>query len=373
MAYITWSKCNMQRIKNKEIPQENIPSLTALSVAIAFSRGMHYNGYRNLFSDEEFIIIDKLIQIALSQTPNWFHWGMVKMMKKSPYSLQQAFFSKFGVSGYDQQIAGRKFMLRHKIEKAIEKSVTQVVILGGGYDTAAFHLSKKYPHVNFYELDRSITRLIKVKALASIENTRLSDFENDSSSTAIFNSNLRFIQCDLVTDKMNQILKENNFDAQKDTLFIAEGLTMYLTQQQIEQILLSIHSLLKNGNEIVLGFLYSQSLITSNVSDQIQRSSNERYKFVLSPNQVFKFAADSNFLLSEKILGITLLERMGDFADAHLRQLPNAPSEDYYTFKKAASLEKDIEKNINEIPDMQFDIPIVPEQKITHRSGCAII
>ena len=140
-----------------EQPQQNTPqdiaSLTAISVAIAFSRGLHYNGYKNLFDEEEVALTDKLIKIALSKTPNWSHWGLVKIMQTSPYAIQQSFFSKFGVSGYDQQIVSRKFMVRHKIEDAIKQGVTQIIILGGGYDSASFHLSKKHPKVKFYELD----------------------------------------------------------------------------------------------------------------------------------------------------------------------------------------------------------------------------
>src|SRR3990167_3595562 len=100
----------------RQYDTQDIASLTALSVAIAFSRGLHYNGYKNLFDEEEVALVDHLIKTAISETPKWFHRSLVKVMQHSPYTMQQAFFSKFGVSGYDQQIVSRKFMVRHRIE-----------------------------------------------------------------------------------------------------------------------------------------------------------------------------------------------------------------------------------------------------------------
>ena len=352
---------------------QDIASLTALSVVIAFSRGLHYNGYKNLFDEEEVALVDHLIKTAISETPNWFHRNLVKVMQHSPYTMQQAFFSKFGVSGYDQQIVSRKFMVRHRIEKAIAQGVGQIIILGGGYDSAAFCLSKKHSNVNFYELDRGATRYIKIKALADILNTTTQNAENDFATT-IFHENLYYARCDLAKDNLLDILEKNNFNSKKDTLVIAEGLTMYLAEHDIKKLLQSIHSLLGDNNEMILSFFYSKTLYSSQVADRMQRLSNEQYRFALPPDKVFGFAADFDFLVEEKILGVDLLMRIGDIADATLRRDPNAPSEDYYSLRKSRSMQKNIDKCAMKIPDMAFDIPIAPEQRITNRPGfCTII
>ncbi len=116
----------------------------------------------------------------------------------------------------------RKRRLEEIALDALAKDFKQIVIFGAGFDTLALRLHKKFPTVNFIEIDYPTTQTAKK---CVIEEHQLA------------NGNLKFISLDLTENSLSQtILDADYFRPDTKTLFVAEGLIMYLTASEIENL-----------------------------------------------------------------------------------------------------------------------------------------
>ncbi|MCW8830688.1 MAG: SAM-dependent methyltransferase, partial [Gammaproteobacteria bacterium] len=108
----------------------------------------------------------------------------------------------------------RKRFIEVKTLEAIEQDTTQVISLGAGFDTLAWRLHSRYPSVQFVEIDHPATSREKTEAF---------------SRSGLSPENLRFLAVDLTEHDLAGVLAENDcFDPNKKTLFICEGVLMYL-------------------------------------------------------------------------------------------------------------------------------------------------
>ncbi len=116
----------------------------------------------------------------------------------------------------------RKRRLEEIALDALVKDFKQIVIFGAGFDTLALRLHKNFPNVDFIEIDSPTTQTAK-------------KFVIDEYRMA--NDNLKFISLDLTENSVSQIiLASDYFCSNTKTLFIAEGLFMYFTESEIENL-----------------------------------------------------------------------------------------------------------------------------------------
>jgi len=156
----------------------------------------------------------------LRQLHSWWFKPMVPIVEK------------LLVPGLTLHYVLRKNYIEEYTLKAINEGVTQVINLGAGFDTLAYRLSKKFQDVNFIEVDHPATHKIKSEALFGIEES----YEN-----------LHFVSVDFTKQKLEEELGASKF-LEKDakTLFIVEGVIMYLNADQIEELFNSLHALVNN-------------------------------------------------------------------------------------------------------------------------------
>jgi methyltransferase (TIGR00027 family) len=111
------------------------------------------------------------------------------------------------------------FMLRKRwIEQAVRGAVTRgcrrVVVIGAGYDTLAARLAPVFPTVRFVEVDHPATQAVKRAAVPAC-------------------ANLEFIAADLARVALGQVLPRAN----EPSVYVAEGLLMYLTGADVDALL----------------------------------------------------------------------------------------------------------------------------------------
>lgn len=94
---------------------------------------------------------------------------------------------------------------------AIGAGVVQVVILGAGYDDRAIRF--RSPGVHFVEVDHPATQADKARRLAALG--------HDGSGVTLAPADFR-------TDDVASVLEDCGHDARRPTLFVAEGLLVYL-------------------------------------------------------------------------------------------------------------------------------------------------
>lgn len=123
----------------------------------------------------------------------------------------------------------RKRFLEDLARESIEDGARQVVVLGAGYDALALALHLEHPEVIFVEIDHPATQRVKRKALQG--------------RRGLPRPNLHFVPADLSRRTIEGCLAAcRGFDPAADTLFIAEGLLMYLAPGEVEALLRGIRN-----------------------------------------------------------------------------------------------------------------------------------
>ena len=106
---------------------------------------------------------------------------------------------------------------------AVESGTTQVVIVGAGYDGRALRFRR--PGVRYFELDLPATQLDKRERLARL---------------AIPVDDVTFVPIDLADADVDGTLGAAGHDATRISLFICEGLLVYLDLPVVERLFVSL-------------------------------------------------------------------------------------------------------------------------------------
>lgn len=131
----------------------------------------------------------------------------------------------------------RKRFIEDVTLEMLGNEVIQVVNLGAGFDTLAWRLHSQYPSVQFIEIDHPATNQLKEKALLQADNSA---------------ENLHWVSVDFNRQSLKEALQSfSAFDAAKKTLFICEGVLMYLQQADVVELLSNIRQLSGSGTQCV--------------------------------------------------------------------------------------------------------------------------
>jgi methyltransferase (TIGR00027 family) len=140
-------------------------------------------------------------------------------------------------------LALRKRWIEDEVRVAIAEGFTQFVIVGAGYDTLAFRLARedKEKRLVFFEVDVQPTQHEKRKALRLVGKKP---------------KGLRWVVLDLERGALDRsIADQKRFDPRRKTLFIAEGILMYLDERDARYILRAAAELEVPQTRILFSFL----------------------------------------------------------------------------------------------------------------------
>lgn len=109
----------------------------------------------------------------------------------------------------------RKAFFEQQVRWAIDKGITQILVLGAGYDTLGWRLAREFgQEVHFFEIDQPATAAIKAAGITEMGHPK----------------NLHLLAEDLAKKQLSTVLECNaQWDQNAKSIFIAEGLAMYLT------------------------------------------------------------------------------------------------------------------------------------------------
>jgi methyltransferase (TIGR00027 family) len=131
----------------------------------------------------------------------------------------------------------RKRWIETMARETLDRGVTQVVVLGAGFDTLAWRLHRELPAVHFFELDHPATQVRKQRTLGAAVN-------------------LTFLSVDLAIDSPDAVLRAcPAFSPEKTTLFIAEGLLMYFQEKRVAALLRELATLTRPPSEMLFTFM----------------------------------------------------------------------------------------------------------------------
>jgi methyltransferase (TIGR00027 family) len=268
-----------------------------------------------------------------------------------PFSLQHAIINKFVAQGCDETIMLRKLMIADQVDKAIAGGIKQIVFLGGGYDVRAFMVAMKHSDVTVYELDRGPTRESKIAGLMSIPDhlgyaSRVIK-KNSETGTLAVGTNLQYINCDIGVDDVASKLNAHGFNSAIPSLFIGEGLTMYLSEEDNQKLLRTLFTLMTDNSKCLLSYM-APRLKMSSIESSSLKETGELYRTPLNPEQVIPFVGPCGFDVIGRCNAANRLPLIG-VVDSGLFK------ETYYLMNKA---ERVPAKSINDVPQIDFPLPI---------------
>jgi methyltransferase (TIGR00027 family) len=132
------------------------------------------------------------------------------------------------------------------LKAAVERGVTQYVIIGAGFDSFAYRRPNWAAKLNVYEIDHPATQEMKRQRLAAC---------GIDASVSV-----EFIAADLSAETLGSALARSSFQPGRLTFFSSLGVTMYLTREANLSALAAIASSAPEGSELVFNYVDQDSL-----------------------------------------------------------------------------------------------------------------
>lgn len=102
-----------------------------------------------------------------------------------------------------------------RLRRAAAHGAAQVVILGAGFDSRAYRFHKAYPRLAFFEVDLPATIRAKQDLVRK--------------AFGALPAHVRYAPIDFNTQTLDDVLAGAGYDSARRTLFILEGVTMYVS------------------------------------------------------------------------------------------------------------------------------------------------
>jgi len=131
-----------------------------------------------------------------------------------------------------------------RIIERLAPDVEQFVVLGAGYDTRAYGGLKR-DGLRFFEVDQEATQKLKTASLAR---------------AGIESDHVTFLTVDFTRDDTFAKLEEAGYNPSKETLFLWEGVTLYLSEQDVRRTLRDIREHAAAGSRVVADIYASRTI-----------------------------------------------------------------------------------------------------------------
>lgn len=159
-----------------------------------------------------------------------------------------------GQEGIANLVPNRTIYFDNIIDKS-KISAEQFVILGAGLDTRAYS-QLRHSNMKIFELDQANTQQLKIKYLKK---------------AGVDMSHVTFIEVNFADDTWFTALESAGYDPNKKTIFLWEGVTLYLGEQSVRRTLQLIKSQATAGSVIVAD-MYSTQFVTGDYTSALKAS-----------------------------------------------------------------------------------------------------
>jgi len=206
------------------------------------------------------------------------------LLLKSPF-LAKFFFKKMAPPGIYEYVLARTKLFDTVFANALDECFGQIILLGAGFDTRVLRFANRNQGTRIFELDVPTTQQAK-RGVLEMKGVQLPP-------------ELIFVPIDFTRQRMADVLLSRGFRVEGKTLFLWEGVTMYLNIQAVDHTLRFIHS--HSGEGSLVAFDY--------VNGSVLRGENRYYGEKEIRRTVFKAGEEWSFGIDEGTIGHFLFER----------------------------------------------------------------
>jgi len=194
--------------------------------------------------------------------PGWMYW-LFGFFIKSGYAEMRG----PGVVGF---LMARERYIDDILQDFLGKGLQQLVVLGAGYDARAYRF-EALRQVRVFEVDHPATQADKLARVQVI--------------FGALSAHVTYVAVDFNTQTLEQRLEESGYDPTLKTLFIWQGVTMYLTAGAVDDTLYFVVRHAALGSAVVFDYIYRSVL------DEVQKhgevSNMRRYRFMTGERLTF--------------------------------------------------------------------------------------
>jgi methyltransferase (TIGR00027 family) len=214
------------------------PSTTAYKVALNILTLGAEPGMDKVLPSGIVEATEKLLLASGAIPYSWVRWARTQSMTYLYKSLD------WMLPGMYLGLAYRKAFFERQVRAAIESGVTQVLVLGAGYDTLGWRLAPEFSSVHFYEIDHPATACFKAKGIEAMGQRE----------------NLHLIQADLGKLKLIDVLNTiDSWNPAEKTVILAEGLLMYLPKDAVRDLFVQCNTITGTGSRIAFDYVSSRA------------------------------------------------------------------------------------------------------------------
>lgn len=263
----------MKKENNRRI--ETRASGTADIMCLA--RAASYKDKRECYSGPD--------DIAYILVPPFF-----KLLLKSRW-LTKPFMRLIYQKGMYEYIIARTKYIDAVFIQALKQGFDQVAILGAGLDSRALRFHGLNQKTMIFELDATITQQEKLKAYRA--------------KKLNMPKNLIFVPIDFNKNNLAEKIERAGFIAGMKTLFIMEGVTMYLSAEAVDSTLRFISKVSGSGSLVVFDYIHGGVIRGENryfgEKDAAKRVAKlgEAWTFALEEEEVESFLDKYNIQLQD--------------------------------------------------------------------------
>ena len=217
--------------------QHEQASRTALLIAASLILLHHDARYSRLVSKTSADLCAAVLEKHSSRTRLFS-----RIVRQSWFRPIAKLIERITISGILLHYALRKRCINGLACSALANGVTQVVILGAGFDSLSSELQQEFSTAQFWEIDHPATQRHKVRACSEIGIERV-----------------HFVAVDLSAAGLDKkALISVGFDPAKRTFWIAEGLLMYFPADIVSSLIRTLNSLSAAGSQFAFTFMEKQ-------------------------------------------------------------------------------------------------------------------
>ena len=206
-----------------------------------------------------------------------------KILRNVPF-LRKWCMRKMCPPGIYEYVLARTRLLDEVFVDALDRSFSQIVVLGAGMDTRALRFQNKNPGAMIFELDIHATQRYKRKVL---ERKQIALPEE-----------LVFALIDFNKQRLADVLSKAGYQEKQKTLFLWEGVTMYLEPEAVDGTLIFIRSSAAEGSVVAFDYVRASVLRRENtlygekgIYDTVART-GEEWTFGIENGAIEGFLAE---------------------------------------------------------------------------------
>jgi methyltransferase (TIGR00027 family) len=168
-----------------------------------------------------------------------------EVILKVPF-LRRFFMKRIAPPGIYEYVMARTRLLDRVFVDALERGFPQIVVLGAGMDTRALRFGSKNKGTKVLELDLPITQQPKLDIL--------------NRKQVPLPEELVFVPIDFNKQSLPKALLAAGYQENASSLFLWEGVTMYLAAEAVDSTLEFIRKSAAGGSIVVFDYLYASVL-----------------------------------------------------------------------------------------------------------------